>query len=233
MIEKILEYQKLDTEIRNLEVKLENNPDQQAIDKLKNIAKDTQTLSSNLEKEAAKSLSDFENLQKKFNDALSSLSKIEQGKDSTFSEEQCADCVNNLNNISKYLSTLENHIMQLADKINKLWAEYQSASSNYKIAKSKHEQHKQKLLKLEEEILPKIANLKTTLSELEKGIPDNFLKKYKTKRLDKIFPVVVPLLGNACGGCGMELPSAQIEKLKKDGFLECENEHCHRIIYFA
>ncbi|MBR4406849.1 MAG: hypothetical protein IKT27_00860 [Clostridia bacterium] len=42
-------------------------------------------------------------------------------------------------------------------------------------------------------------------------------------------PVYVPELNSSCGGCMMELPSAQIEKFARDGVLECEN--CRRIIF--
>ena len=232
-IEKILEYQSLDTEIHKLEQQLLNNPDQKAITKLQNVVKETQVISANLEKEAEKAVQDFQKLKKNYTDAYGSLTRLEQSQNNNYNESQCADCVKQLNNISSFLTALEKRIMAMADSVSKILAEYESAKQNYNKAKTKHAHHKAKLQKLETEILPKIDALKANLSNLESGMPENFLKKYKAKRQDNVFPVVVPLRENSCGGCGMELPSAQVEKLKKDGFLECENERCHRIIYFA
>ena len=44
-IEKILEFQSLDNEIRKLEQQISNSPDQKAINSIKNIVKETQTIS--------------------------------------------------------------------------------------------------------------------------------------------------------------------------------------------
>ena len=74
-----------------------------------------------------------------------------------------------------------------------------------------------------------IAEIEAGLSGIEKEIPTALFEKYNKKKQDKIFPVFVPEMNNSCGGCMMELPSAQIEKLAKEGFLECEN--CRRIIF--
>ena len=69
------------------------------------------------------------------------------------------------------------------------------------------------------------------MTTLEKQIDANLLSKYKHLRQDKIFPVFVPLNSNACGGCSMALPAALMNKLKENGYLECEQ--CRRYIYIS
>ncbi|MBR5012792.1 MAG: hypothetical protein IKY15_02520 [Clostridia bacterium] len=231
-IEKILEYQRLDTQIKKLEETLENSADQKAMNSLKKVVQETKNISASLEKEAEKTITEFNKMQKSYNDATSALERLEKSQANNYTKEQCAECVKQLNNIATFLTNLEKVMRQTAEKVNSILSEYDTAKNNYEVAKNKHASHKQNLENLKEKIQPELTTLEAELAKLEGGIDAKFLSKYKTKRQDRIFPVVVELRGNACGGCGMELPSAQIEKLKKDGFLECENERCHRIIYF-
>lgn len=229
-IEKILEYQNLDNELRKLELELVNNADKKMLDKISGIVKETQSISSGLEKEAEVALLEYKKIQKKYNESIKTLENLTKIKDKKSTEEQCVKNVEQINNISVFLSGLEKNIMKLADTINKILSDFDTAKKNYNSAKAKYSKAKENLQKITEEVKPKIEKLEKELKSLEKNIDKEFLTKYKTKRQDKIFPVIVPLVDNSCGRCGMELPSAQIEKLKKDGFLECEN--CHRIIYF-
>ena len=55
------------------------------------------------------------------------------------------------------------------------------------------------------------------------------MEKYLKKRADKIFPIVVPLENNVCGGCFTELSMSDISKVKNGGYIECDN--CRKIIY--
>ena len=231
-IEKILEYQNLDTQIKKLEEALENNADQKAMNSLKKVVQETKNISASLEKEAEKTIAEFNKMQKNYNDAKGALERLEKSQENDYTEKQCAECVKQLNNIATFLANLEKVMRQTAEKVNSILVDYETAKDNYNSAKQKHASHKQNLEKLKEKVDPELKSLQANLAKLESGLDAKFLTKYKTKRQDKIFPVVVQLRGNACGGCGMELPSAQIEKLKKDGFLECENERCHRMIYF-
>ena len=66
--------------------------------------------------------------------------------------------------------------------------------------------------------------------EIQKTLDSSTLNRYKSLRQDNIFPVYVPLVNDCmCGGCRMELPSNNVERLKKEKTLECDS--CRRIIY--
>jgi predicted nucleic acid-binding Zn-ribbon protein len=55
------------------------------------------------------------------------------------------------------------------------------------------------------------------------------MEVYKTKRKEKIFPVVGELIGTRCPFCSMEPPLAARNKLTGGASIECDN--CHRIIF--
>ena len=64
-------------------------------------------------------------------------------------------------------------------------------------------------------------------NKIEKDIPTEIMDKYKAKRKEKIFPVVVELTSGRCPYCSMEPPLAAKSKLAEG--IECD--HCHRIIF--
>ena len=74
----------------------------------------------------------------------------------------------------------------------------------------------------------KVKEINARLEALGANIPPEILERYKAKRRDKIFPVVVPLDGEFCI-CGRDFPLAQQGRLSGGGVVECE--HCHRFIY--
>ena len=65
--------------------------------------------------------------------------------------------------------------------------------------------------------------------EIAKSIDNNVIETYQKKRNENIFPVLVPLNGNCCGGCHIELPMTNLIKLNEEGIVTCE--HCRRIVY--
>lgn len=230
-LDKILECQNVDIEIKKLEKSLENNENSKQMKKYQSLAKQTQQISKDLEIEAEKALTEYKKIQKNYNDSATSLQHLEETQTDELSDEQYDNLIKQANKISNFLASLEKYIMQLADKVNKILAEYENAKAQYRFAKANYTKNKEVVEKLTQEIEPQIKDLEKKRAILEKDVDPKLLQKYNSKKQDNIFPVFVQLRDNMCGGCMMELPSAQIDKLKKDGFLECENERCHKIIY--
>lgn len=232
-IEKILEYQALDQKIVKLQESVNKSHDQEQIERFKKIKDESVNKTDALETEATKLLKDYAAVQKKLDAALSAIENMDKNQTANLSPDQCAECVTKLNRIRAQLAGLENELGKIASAIKNVLDQNREAFAKYKTANEKISLHKTNLDSLQTKVAPEIESLTQKLSALESGLKPEFLKKYKTKRQDMTPPVVVPLRGNVCGRCGMELPSAQIEKLKKNGFLECENERCHRIIYYT
>lgn len=229
MINKILEYQKKDAEIFKLQMQLANSPDRKALTSITALVKDSQNMSMELDKQSAKEVKEYNALKEKYADLMLNFKRLKvQGAESTDSAED-KKVLRKVNEISQTLMNMEKKLLAQADRINAILSNYDNAKKKYNLAGQKHKQHKANYEKLSAEINPKIEALESELVTLSKDMPSDLFEKYNKKKKDKIFPVFVPEMNNACGGCMMELPSAQIEKLSKDGYLECEN--CRRIIY--
>ena len=132
------------------------------------------------------------------------------------------------NSIINNLNILEKRLFTQAESLNATLNEFNSTKKNYGSARAKYAENK----KIYEEELgkksPQIDQIKKDLSKLEKDIEPKLITRYKQLRADRIYPVFVRLIDKSCGGCRMERSAAELDKLKNQGYLECEN--CHRII---
>lgn len=228
-LKKILEYQKKDAELIKLERKLSQDENKKIYTQMVGIVKDTQNKSSSLEKQASDLIASYENLKKTYSENLNYANKV-NGKNvenSSVSDlealEQIAQTI--LNN----MSILEKKMLALAEKVNTILVDFDQAKKKYNMARDKYNKHKALYEESIKSLKPEIEQAQSEVKKLESGIDSNILSKYKQRRSDNIFPVLVPCMDKCCGGCRMELPSASLSTLKTNGILECE--HCRRIIY--
>lgn len=228
-IKKILEYQDKDKKVINLERKLSSSEDLKIYQSMLDVAKDAQARSANLDKNAEDVINEYNSLKKAFEDNQNILDNLEKRDLKNLDEKAIQEIKEITNKVVSNLNYLEKKIMAQADSVKKILDEFDNTKKRYGVAKAKHADHKQKYELEKQKLEPEIQKIQAELKELEKGIDKELLTRYKAKRTDKFFPIFVPLRGASCGGCMMELSKAQIEKLKKNGILECEN--CRRYIY--
>ena len=77
--------------------------------------------------------------------------------------------------------------------------------------------------------LAEMDAVKAELKKLAKDINPEVMKRYETKRSERIFPIICAVKNDRCSKCGMELSIVGKEKLASGQALECDN--CHRILY--
>ena len=74
----------------------------------------------------------------------------------------------------------------------------------------------------------KLEALKKTVAEEAKGIDPELLEKYKAIKRHST-PPITRIHDDRCGGCNMQLPAADMNKIRTGAaYVECEN--CGRII---
>ncbi|MDD2227459.1 MAG: hypothetical protein PHH71_02640 [Clostridia bacterium] len=228
-IEEILNYQKKDFEIIKLERSLNESPNKKIINQIQNIVKDSQSTSAALETEAEEVLLQFNNLKKLYEDNINSFIILSKKESDTLNEAEAAEIIKLTNAMASNLNILEKKLLALAEKVNAILSGYDEAKKKYQKAKIHYKDVSENFNAEKNELSPRIAKLSEELKKMETKIESKLFTLYKEKRQDRIFPIFVEFTSNCCGGCMMELPSAQIEKLKRENMLECEN--CHRYIY--
>lgn len=225
---KILEYQKKDGELFKIERELNQNESKKIFQEMFKLIKKAQDRSQSLEAKAGIVLKDYESIKKAYNENIAQLEKFVSKNLEEMSNKDLDTVIEAANSIINNLNILEKRLFTQAESLNATLNEFNSTKKNYGSARAKYAENK----KIYEEELgkksPQIDQIKKDLSKLEKDIEPKLITRYKQLRADRIYPVFVRLIDKSCGGCRMERSAAELDKLKNQGYLECEN--CHRII---
>ena len=229
--QEMLQYQTLDSELNKIERELRKNQyflkrrevkaalqkseeqlsrlDQKTADLRNQLALANQNLQkvNSVIEEHTKEIADIEDqdelnyMSKKLDEQLALLAGVEKEIKQILRDAEELD--KSFENISRV------QIPRLAAEYNKCNAEFDKAA---------------------QEVKPRVLELKKQQAELKPKIDPTLFERYG-KLSEQVHPVFVPLEGeNRCGGCRMEMPTAQVTaKMAERGFLVCE--HCNRIIY--
>lgn len=228
-IQKILEYQKVDSELFKIEKSLRENANKKLATDMSASAKQAQLASFNLENKAAALLKEIDIIKNQFNLQNDKMKEVLSKNVDNLSKEEVDSLLVLKDKLSQNLNILDKNLTKLAENVNSVLAEFNKTIKNYNLAKDKYAQSKAAYDKDIEAVEPVRKQLVSKLASLEKGIDAKTMESYKKRRQDNRFPVYVPLQGNNCGYCHMELPTAEIINLKNSGIHSCE--HCRRIIY--
>lgn len=226
----ILQYQKKDAELIKLEKQLNSNENKKIYTQMISVVKDAQNKSNELEKKAGDLIADYEQLKKSYQENVAYANKIGAKDLDKLNLSDIETMEEIAQTILTNLSILEKKLLAQAEKVNAVLTDFEQTKKRYTVAKEKYNKHKSLFDAESESLSPEIKTKTAELKELEKNVDSAIIAKYNQRRQDKIFPVLVPCIDKACGGCRMELPSASLNALKNNGYLECE--HCRRIIYF-
>jgi len=228
MFEKLLEYQKLDGKLLSLKRELEKDATRQTLNKVVSLVKDSQSKLLELDAKAKACIADYEKYKKDYERVFNELSEISNKDVSSLTEEELSANVEKANQLIALIGTLERGLSAQAESINGILKSFDVCRNNIVTYKQKYKESKLVCEQHEASLKPQFEEIKKQMATMEKDIEPKMLAKYKHLRQDKIFPVLVPLNNNACGGCSMEVPAALMNKLKSTGYLECEQ--CRRCI---
>ncbi len=229
-ITKILDYQKLDSQLYRLEKQLRDNPNKRVANEMSTNAKNAQAKSVQLEAKAGSLIQEIETVKKQLSVQTDKLNQIMAKDVNSLSKEEIESMLSLKDKLTQNLNILDKNLTKLAESVNGVLADFNKTIKIYNASKEKFVESKNAYDKDLEAVKPEKANLEKQLLALEKGIDPALMEKYKKRRGDNLFPVLVPLNDRCCGGCHVELPFAQISKLENEGVLSCE--HCRRIIYY-
>lgn len=229
MIEKFLDYQKIDADVLKLEKELINNENKKQASLMIKFVKEASDKSVKLNKEASQLTKDLEKLKEVQKKGFAVVEKYTKQNLEKLSLEEIASLEQRVARASGQLKELEQRLMVHSKKVANVLKEFETTKKKVVLARQKHKENKVAYENFLEEQEPKIKKLKAKLKTIEKDLNKEVLAKYKVLRKDDVFPIIVALSGNNCSGCGVGLPSTTLEKIKQKGYINCEN--CRRIIY--
>lgn len=227
-INKILEYQSKDGELNKIEKQLAKSECKKVYQEMIKLVKQAQDKSASLEQQAGNIAKEIERLKKSFDDNSNNVLKISNKDFSKLSEVELEKITEMVNAINNNLNILEKKMLAEAEKLNIALTEFEKTKKVYGNAKAKYIDNKKKYEELLKQKTPEMEKIKQELKNMEKNIDPKVMAKYKQHRQD-VFPIFTPLSNKSCSYCMLELSAVEVDKIKSQGYIECDN--CHRIIY--
>ncbi len=229
MIQAILHYQEIDKKLYKLERDLAGSDERKEYVKVKKFLETAPEKLEALEAKAVSLKGEAGELSRRYQQMEETLKDfehldelVEGGADISFYKKKAQSIIEQLkklkgdmNVLSESIKAVDGEYQKLKKQILAIEKQAPEISKKYKAAKAAVDAQREEIEK--------------ELSVIVKDIPENVLTIYKTKRKEKIFPVVGELTGNRCPYCSMEPPLAARNKLTGGAFIECDN--CHRIIF--
>ena len=228
-IKKVLEYQKMDSELFKLEKQLRESENRKSASQMQEKAKQAQERSTQLEQKAGALLKEIETVRGQYSIQEKKMNEVFAKKKKKMRKEEVEAMLTLKDKLAQNLNILDKNLTKLAENVNAVLAEFNKTVKLYNMAKEKYTETKTAYDKEVSQLEPKKQELALKLSSMAKTVDAKLMEQYAKRRKDNIFPVLVPLQEQSCGGCHVELPISMISKLKEEGVLSCE--HCHRIIY--
>lgn len=230
MFAKILEYQKIESEIISLESELSKSEDREKAAQIQQSLKNQHSRLIVLETNAkrvneaySKAISKYEEYNKKLEELEKQVSVVDGDKVELY-EKAYKDFAAVANALEKEITKMHNEIQQIS-------REYEEIIKKSKSDRERFDKYKAAYSKLKASVEPKIEEAKKQLAVVQKEIDAKLMQKYSQKRDGRIFPVFVKLNVNKCGGCRVEVPATKLGGMKTNefGVIECEN--CGRYIF--
>ncbi len=227
--EELLEYQQVDGEYRKLEQELSASEEYKKYAQAKKFLKAAMDKLESQEARAAELRSAKEGLAARCEEMAKSIGEYsdleemvaEGGGDISFYKKNALALADRLRAVKGDLGKLMGEIESILAEYNKLKEQVRSMQKQYN-------EYADKFKKLRDSRAAEADAIMGRLGKIAKEIPAPILEKYKQKRKERIFPVVVPLQ-NGCCMCGMDFPLAIQGKLAGGDVIECEN--CRRFVY--
>ena len=230
MVEKILEYQKIEAEILNLEKELLGSKDREKALELQEVRKAQYARLVTLEKTAEKINAAYKKASDKYAEYMKKLEVLEKELESV-DESKVSVYEKAYKDFFAVANSLEKEIASMYTQVQQVNREYEDLMKKSKTDRDKYDKYRTAYAKLKTEKEPKINELKIKLEGMKKEIDEKLYQLYLQKREGKKFPVFVALADKKCGGCRMEISASKLTSMKSNnyGLIECEN--CGRYIY--
>ena len=230
VLNELLEYQKEDALLRKIEQEIGASEERKKFVQAKKFIESAREKLDAQEKRAIELKNLCAELSARSEEIIRALGEysdleemIEGGGDVSFYKK-------NAQALSDKLRAIKAELNKLVSDVNAITEEYKKLKEQTIVMQKQYKEYKDKYDAVKASRSKEVEEINRKLSEIGKKIPADTLERYKTKRKERIFPVLVPLNGDRCV-CGMDFPLAQQGRLAGGNVIECE--HCRRFVYKA
>ncbi len=228
-ITQLLMYQKKDAELLEIEKEVANSEERKKYVQTKSFIKKASEKLDQLEGKSQELLALMERLNKKYaeiTDVLKDFEHLDElvdgGADISFYQRNASQITDNIKTLKADIANLSALAKETAEEYQTLKKKVIAAQKQYPAAQEAYQQYNNSKKAA-------ASAISAELEEIAKGLDEEVLRKYQTKRSERIFPILCEIKADRCSKCGMELSIAGKEIVASGKVIECEN--CHRILY--
>lgn len=228
-MKELWKYQEIDIELKKVEKKVNASEYIKKVNFSKEQARKAQNRMLEINTESKRIAEDIEKIISVKAKGIDLVQKYVETDINGLSEKDVLGLANKIKPIKKNLDELISRLVSLENRMKKLLEEFENCKKQVISSKKVHDENKVLLDKLRAEMEPEIEVARQKLQKQEKNVKPELLQKYRNLKREGVFPVLVKLQdGKNCGYCRVEQSMGKKEKLKINGYTECEQ--CHRII---
>ena len=230
-IQELLEYQKVDGELRKLEQELAQSDERKKFVQAKKFIEGAR---EKLDAQEARAVE-----LKKAKDSLAAQCEEMAKHIAEYADldEMLEESGGDVSFYKKNALALAERLRGVKAELNKLVTDVEGAIAEYKklkeqtiVMQKQYKEYNDKFKEVKSSRAAEADEITGRLNKIAKNIPEDLLSRYAQKRKERVYPIVVPLTGELCI-CGMELSVAQRGRLAGGELIECE--HCRRMVYKA
>ena len=224
----LLEYQKIDGELRKLEQEIAGSEERKKYLQAKKFMESARERLEAQDKHAAELKALRDELSARVEETTKAIAEyaeldemLEGGADIAFYKKNAQALLDRLRSVKVELNKLIAEVNSTAEEYRKFKEQTIAMQKQYK-------EYNEKFKVLKSSRADEVKKITEQLEGLEKKIAPIIMERYRQKRNERIFPIVVPLTGDFCM-CGFEFPRLHQSELAGGNMVECEN--CRRFIY--
>ncbi|MCD8201183.1 MAG: hypothetical protein LUD47_03845 [Clostridia bacterium] len=229
-IEEILNYQDKEKELRAIEHEINSTPERKNFVQARSQLARVQEELKQLDNRAAQMLSsqarivdEIKSVEEQLGEFDNLEELVESGADVSFYKK-------NAQKLAAQIRAMRTDEQKICAEVKKIMERMDALrKETIPLQKSFNGEISEAYRKMVAARQPDRDRIQSEMKEIRKGIDPELMRKYEVKLSEKVFPIVVPLTGGRCSGCGTELTISAKEKIKAKGFIECEN--CGKLLY--
>ena len=229
MIQALLDYQKVDASLREIEKKLAASEERKKAVSAKKYLDGVEENVNKLDARATDLIAAYEAVTQEQLKLKEQEESIVDAIDSSKDEKEVAFLIKKVEELIGKIKSLGSKASKISDEIQAVMKEYSTIKATTKAAQVQYNENAKKYSELKASVAGEKAEIEKQLAALKEKVDPALMQRYQKKREGKIYPIVYATRGNMCGACNMELPMAVLGKLKNGEVIDCDQ--CGRMIY--
>lgn len=231
-LQKLIEYQKKDIELRKLNAVIERDAALAEKNKQEKLFNEAKAKLDECEQTAGALIAAYSELKKYVDDAEALFAELEKAE--ADSEEQLEERIKKLESVRGKITGADKKATDIDKRSKEVSRTRADAMKSGKAARQRYTEAKDKHNDLVKTKSADITRLTSELDALRGSLNDNMLAEYAKLDGEGKFPAVVPATGDErkgmfnCGGCGLNLSQQSNTLLRDQGWCRCDT--CRRII---